>query len=144
MFRTVTVHPQELLCRYCMCRLWYVLIRPAGRTLCISLECTYIVKKKLYTTACRYMHTYETYINKYIYTYVRTYIYTYIHTYTYLRTRIYTYIYGICSSWLRTRQVVKGFILWPRHLVVYTCYIGVTFRNIIVNILEHNANLCLS
>ena len=30
MFRTVTVHPQELLCRYCMCRLWYVLIRPAG------------------------------------------------------------------------------------------------------------------
>ena len=32
MFRTVTVHPQELLCRYCMCRLWYVLIRPAGTT----------------------------------------------------------------------------------------------------------------
>ena len=30
MFQTVTVHPQELLCRYCMCRLWYVLIRPAG------------------------------------------------------------------------------------------------------------------
>ena len=25
MFRTITVHPQELLCRYCMCRLWYVL-----------------------------------------------------------------------------------------------------------------------
>ena len=25
MFRTVTVHPQELLCRYCVCRLWYVL-----------------------------------------------------------------------------------------------------------------------
>ena len=24
MFRTVMVHPQELLCRYCMCRLWYV------------------------------------------------------------------------------------------------------------------------
>ena len=24
MFRTVTVHPQELLCKYCMCRLWYV------------------------------------------------------------------------------------------------------------------------
>ena len=24
MFRTVTVRPQELLCRYCMCRLWYV------------------------------------------------------------------------------------------------------------------------
>jgi hypothetical protein len=24
MFRTVTVHPQELPCRYCMCRLWYV------------------------------------------------------------------------------------------------------------------------
>ena len=23
MFRTATVHPQELLCRYCMCRLWY-------------------------------------------------------------------------------------------------------------------------
>ena len=32
MFRTVTVHPQELLCGYCMCRLWYVLIRPAGTT----------------------------------------------------------------------------------------------------------------
>ena len=27
MFRTVTVHLQELLCRYCMCRLWYVVIR---------------------------------------------------------------------------------------------------------------------
>ena len=24
MFRTVTVHPQELLCRCCICRLWYV------------------------------------------------------------------------------------------------------------------------
>ena len=24
MFRTITVHPQELLCRYCTCRLWYV------------------------------------------------------------------------------------------------------------------------
>ena len=24
MFRTVTVHPQELLFRWCMCRLWYV------------------------------------------------------------------------------------------------------------------------
>ena len=32
MFRTVTVHPQEVLFRYCMCRLWYVLIRPAGTT----------------------------------------------------------------------------------------------------------------
>ena len=32
MFRTVMVHPQELLCRYCMCSLWYVLIRPAGTT----------------------------------------------------------------------------------------------------------------
>ena len=32
MFRTLTVHPQELLRRYCMCRLWYVLIRPAGTT----------------------------------------------------------------------------------------------------------------
>jgi hypothetical protein len=30
MFRTITVHPQELLFRCCMCRLWYVLIRPAG------------------------------------------------------------------------------------------------------------------
>ena len=29
-FRTVTVHPQELLFRCCMCTLWYVLIRPAG------------------------------------------------------------------------------------------------------------------
>ena len=35
MFRTVTVHPQERLFtrRSCMCRLWYVLIRPAGTTL---------------------------------------------------------------------------------------------------------------
>ena len=32
MFRTVTVHPQELLFRCCMCRLWYVLIRPASTT----------------------------------------------------------------------------------------------------------------
>ena len=24
MFRTSSVHPQELLCRYCICRLWYV------------------------------------------------------------------------------------------------------------------------
>ena len=32
MFRTVTVRPQELLFRCCMCRLWYVLIRPAGTT----------------------------------------------------------------------------------------------------------------
>ena len=32
MCRTVTVHPQELLCRCCMCRLWYVLICPAGTT----------------------------------------------------------------------------------------------------------------
>ena len=32
MFRTVTVHPQELLFRCCMCRLWHVLIRPAGTT----------------------------------------------------------------------------------------------------------------
>ena len=32
MFRTVTVHPQEPLCRYCMCRLWYVLIGPADTT----------------------------------------------------------------------------------------------------------------
>ena len=30
MFWTVTVHPQELLFRCCMCRLRYVLIRPAG------------------------------------------------------------------------------------------------------------------
>ena len=32
MFRTVTVHPQELLFRCYMCRLWYVLIRPSGTT----------------------------------------------------------------------------------------------------------------
>ena len=32
MFRTVTVHPQEPLCRNCMCKLWYVLICPAGTT----------------------------------------------------------------------------------------------------------------
>ena len=39
MFWTVTVHPQELLCRYCMCRLWYVLIRPAGTTFFLK-RCT--------------------------------------------------------------------------------------------------------
>ena len=27
MFRTVTVHPQELLFKCCMCRLWYVLVQ---------------------------------------------------------------------------------------------------------------------
>ena len=32
MFRTVTVHLQELLFLCCMCRLWYVLIRPPGTT----------------------------------------------------------------------------------------------------------------
>ena len=32
MFRTVTVHPQELLFRCCMCRIRYLLIRPAGAT----------------------------------------------------------------------------------------------------------------
>ena len=31
-FRTIMVHPQEFLCSNCMCRLWYVLIRPAGTT----------------------------------------------------------------------------------------------------------------
>ena len=42
MFRTVTVHPQEPLCRYCMCRLWYMLICPAGTTVVIhSVESTY-------------------------------------------------------------------------------------------------------
>ena len=63
MFLSVTVHPQELLCRYCMCRLWYV-VRNAlsdtsswyndlgstnrhllsATTLCISLGCIYIAK----------------------------------------------------------------------------------------------------
>ena len=41
MFRNVTVHPQELLCRYCICRIWYVLIRPAGATFKFFLKrCT--------------------------------------------------------------------------------------------------------
>ena len=31
-FRTVTVHPQELLCRYCMCRLWYVVRKALSLT----------------------------------------------------------------------------------------------------------------
>ena len=53
MFRTVTVHRQELLFRCCTCRLWYV-VRTAlsdtshwysvWATLCISLECMHIAK----------------------------------------------------------------------------------------------------
>ena len=27
MFRISSVHPQEFLCRYCICRMWYVVIR---------------------------------------------------------------------------------------------------------------------
>ena len=69
MFRTVTVHPQELLCRYCMCRLWYVLIRPAGRTLCISLECTYIVKNDTRTFQCQ--ETYQCWSLQYYFTAMR-------------------------------------------------------------------------
>ena len=34
MFRTVTVHPQELLCRYCMCTLWYVVRNALPDTSC--------------------------------------------------------------------------------------------------------------
>ena len=48
MFRTVTVHPQELLCRYCMCRLWYVLIVQldvSGSAL-LTIVCTYSIYKE--------------------------------------------------------------------------------------------------
>ena len=38
MFRTVTVHPQELLFRCCMCRLWYVV-----RTALSDMSCWYNV-----------------------------------------------------------------------------------------------------
>ena len=63
MFRTVTVHPQELLRRYCMCRLWYVVRNTLsdtsswyiiwGTTLCISLECIYIAKNDTRTFQCQ-------------------------------------------------------------------------------------------
>ena len=51
LFQTVTVHPQELLFRCCMCRLWYVPIRPAGtsrtyqivRFLRHTIVCTYSI-----------------------------------------------------------------------------------------------------
>ena len=46
MFRTVTVHPQELLFRCCMCRLLYVLIRPAGTT--FEEEEVYILQKMIH------------------------------------------------------------------------------------------------
>ena len=36
MFRTITVHPQELLFRFCMCRLWYVLQHRVGDVWVIS------------------------------------------------------------------------------------------------------------
>ena len=50
MFRTVTVHPQELLFRCCMCGLWYVLIRPAGTTFEeVLLVGMYMYCKKWYT-----------------------------------------------------------------------------------------------
>ena len=62
MFRTVTVHPQELLFRCCMCRLWYVVrtalsdtsrwyqrdVSDSAATLCISLECIYILQKMIH------------------------------------------------------------------------------------------------
>ena len=32
MFLTVTVHPQEFLCRHCMCRLWYVVRNALSNT----------------------------------------------------------------------------------------------------------------
>ena len=58
MFLTVTVHPQEPLCRYCMCRLWYVLIRLAGTTFlpktlyqpdisAHTIACTYSIYKEV-------------------------------------------------------------------------------------------------
>ena len=61
MFRTVTVHPQELLCRCCMCRLWYVVRNAlsdtsswynAGQTLyqldvsAHTIVCTYSIYKE--------------------------------------------------------------------------------------------------
>ena len=65
MFQTVTVHPQELLFRCCMCRLWYV-VRTAlsdtsrwynvwGKTatLYISLKCIYIAKNDTRTFRCQ-------------------------------------------------------------------------------------------
>ena len=55
MFRTVTVHPQELLCRYCMCRLWYVLIRPAGTTLYQREVPDSVVLKAYHTLHIQYL-----------------------------------------------------------------------------------------
>ena len=60
MFQTVTVHLQELLFRCCMCRLWYVLIGPAGTFLpqsinkqsvllhCVSRWNVYILQKMIH------------------------------------------------------------------------------------------------
>ena len=61
MFRTVTVHPQELLFRCCMCRLWYV-VRTAlsdtsrwysvwGRTRCYRCRLWYVVRTALSDTS---------------------------------------------------------------------------------------------
>ena len=48
MFRTSWVHHQELLCRYCMCRLWYVVI------LCVlpGTSSWYKVPTTLYIVYC--------------------------------------------------------------------------------------------
>ena len=52
MFRTVTVHPQELLFRCCMCRLWYVVRTALSDT---SRGGTYqIVRFLRHTIVCTY------------------------------------------------------------------------------------------
>ena len=59
MFRTVTIHPQELLFTCCMCKLWYVLIRPVPpQTLyqrdlsAHTIVCTYSIYKESVQLHC--------------------------------------------------------------------------------------------
>ena len=53
MFRTVTVHPQELLCRYCMCRLWYVVIRVLRDTFSRTYRVVRFLPQSAYTVSTK-------------------------------------------------------------------------------------------
>ena len=80
MFRTVTVHPQELLCRYCMCRLWYVVrsalpdtsswynALPAGRISTYrSLHIQYLQRSSWgWTVTVRNMYSWHLSTNKHL------------------------------------------------------------------------------
>ena len=53
MFRIVTVHPQELLCRYCTCRLRYVSCDVAV----VRTECVHIQRAPQQHHIYRHTHT---------------------------------------------------------------------------------------